>query len=330
MKNQFKYTVLTFMGLVLSHVAIAQEKAAAAAPAAGEKAQEFSNIMQWVLLLVIGILVLATAIISVRVLRMYQDIVLVAIAKEQGRDVVNVIKEQAAKETWLDKIKFQLFGTGAVEIEKEKDIMIEHPHDGIYELDNRLPPWWVSMFYATIIFGVAYFAYYHMFTTGKDQISQYKEEMRKGDIVKAQEAERQANLVNENSVTAVTEPARLDVGKTIFIEKCAACHGQKGEGGVGPNLTDEYWLHGGSVKKIFTTIKNGVPEKGMIAWKDQVKASDIQNLASFILTLKGTNPPNAKAPQGVVDAPEAGGAAPSATPAADTSKAAAKPASAGK
>lgn len=319
MKNNKKYIVLTLLGIAISQMVYAQEKAAAVA-SASDKTQEFNHIMQWVLLLIIAVLVIVTGFISVRVLRMYQNLVLAAIAKEEGRDIINLVKEETAKESLFDKIRFQLFGTGAVELEKEEDIMIMHPHDGIYELDNRLPPWWVSMFYATIIFGVGYFAYYHYFTTGKDQISQYKEEVRKGDIIKAQEAERQANLVNENTVTAVTEQARLEVGKEIFIGKCAACHGQKGEGGVGPNLTDEYWLHGGSIKKIFTTIKNGVPEKGMIAWKDQVKASDIQSLSSYILTLKGTNPPNAKAPQGVIDAPEAGGTA---APATDTIKTAA-------
>ncbi len=307
MKNQIKYSALTFLAFAYSQMAFAQDKAAAALPTAAEKSQEFNHLMQWVLLSVIGVMVAATAFISVRIMKMYQEIILVAIAKEQGRDVVNVIKEQAAKESWFDKIKFQLFGTGAVAIEKEKDIMIDHPHDGIYELDNQLPPWWVSMFYATIIFAFGYIGYYHFFTTGKDQISQYKEEVRKGDIVKAQEAERQANAVNENSVVAVTEKARLDIGHEIFTTKCAACHGQKGEGGVGPNMTDDYWLHGGDIKSVFTVVKNGVPDKGMISWKEQLRAVDMQNVASYILTLRGTNPPNPKAPQGVIYTPENGG-----------------------
>ena len=237
-----------------------------------------------------------------------QDIVLTAIAKEEGRDVINIIKEQAAKETWFDKVKFQLFGTGAVAIEKEQDIMIDHPHDGIFELDNKLPPWWVSMFYATIVFAVVYFAYYHFFDIGKGQIAEYKEEMRKGDILKAQAAEHQANMVNENSVVEVTEKVGLDQGKDIYIGKCAVCHGQKGEGGVGPNMTDDYWLHGGDIKKVFAVVKNGVPEKGMIAWKDQLRAVDMQNVSSYILTLRGTNPPNPKAPQGEKYVPGEAGA----------------------
>lgn len=312
MKNQFKYSILIILTMFVSTVVNAQDATATAAVPAGAK--EFNNVFQWILLGTIALLVATTAYISMRVMRLYQDIVLTAIAKEEGRDVINIIKEQTERESWFDKIKFQLFGTGAVDIEQEKDIMIEHPHDGIYELDNRLPPWWVSMFYATIIFGVAYFAYYHIFDIGKGQIDEYKEEVRKGDIVKAQAAERQANLVNENSVVAVKEQAGLDQGKEVYIAKCAVCHGQKGEGGVGPNMTDDYWIHGGDIKKVFATIKNGVPEKGMIAWKDQLRAVDIQNVSSYILTLRGTNPPNPKAPQGEKYIPE-GTAAP-VTPAA--------------
>jgi cytochrome c oxidase cbb3-type subunit III len=105
--------------------------------------------------------------------------------------------------------------------------------------------------------------------------------------------------VNENTVAALTDQQNLGVGKVIFLEKCAVCHGQKGEGGVGPNMTDDYWLHGGAIKNIFTTIKYGVPDKGMISWKEQLRPSEIQAVASYLLTLKGTNPPNPKAPQGV-------------------------------
>jgi cytochrome c oxidase cbb3-type subunit III len=310
MKNQIKYSALVCLAMVMSTAVSAQETANAALNSV--KSQEFNHVFQWILLGAIALLVGATAFISMRVMKMYQDIVLTAIAKEEGRDVINIIKEKAAKKTVFDVLKFRLFGTGAVAIEKEQDIMIEHPHDGIYELDNQLPPWWVSMFYATIVFAVVYFAYYHYFDIGKGQIEEYKEEMRKGDILKAQEAERQANLVNENSVVALTDKVALEQGKEIFIGKCAACHGQKGEGGVGPNMTDDYWLHGGDIKKVFTVVKNGVPEKGMIAWKDQLRAVDMQNVSSYILTLRGTNPPNPKAPQGEKYVPEGFGALPSA------------------
>ena len=114
----------------------------------------------------------------------------------------------------------------------------------------------------------------------------------------------QANAVNENTVAALTDQKSLAFGQEIFISKCAACHGQKGEGTVGPNMTDEYWLHGGSIKNIFRTVYNGVPDKGMISWSNQLRPSEIQAVSSYILTLKGTNPPNPKAPQGDKYVPE--------------------------
>jgi cytochrome c oxidase cbb3-type subunit 3 len=191
-------------------------------------------------------------------------------------------------------------GTGAVAIENEKDILIEHPHDGIYELDNRLPPWWVNMFYVTILFSVAYLGYYHFGGGGKLQLDEYKEEMKAGEVQKAMAADKAANAVNENNVVALKDAPALETGHKIFIEKCAACHGQKGEGGVGPNMTDDYWLHGGSIKDVFRTIVNGVPDKGMIAWNTQLRPAEIQSVASYILTMRGTNPPNAKAPQGTL------------------------------
>lgn len=290
----------------------AETEAAAAKPVSG--VEEFNSLMQWVFLGVIGLMVTVVGLVVMRTMKMYQDLLTTAIAKEQGRDIAVAVKEAASKQTWFDKLRFQLVGTGAVAIEKEADIMINHPHDGIYELDNRLPPWWVSMFYVTVIFAVGYLGYYHYFNTSetKGMLAEYKEQVRKGEILKAEVAERQANLVNENNVTALTDAKALGDGQGIFTGKCAACHGQKGEGGVGPNMTDEYWLHGGSIKNVFSTIKHGVPDKGMISWQGQLSASEIQKVASYILTLKGTNPPNPKAPQGEKYVATTEGAAPAA------------------
>jgi cytochrome c oxidase cbb3-type subunit 3 len=109
---------------------------------------------------------------------------------------------------------------------------------------------------------------------------------------------KQANLVDESNVEALLDDASLAAGKTVYEGKCAACHGMAGEGGVGPNLTDEYWLHGGDIKSVFKTIKYGVPEKGMISWKSQLRPAEMHKTASYILTLVGTNPPNGKEPQG--------------------------------
>ena len=190
------------------------------------------------------------------------------------------------------------WASGMMPVEKEADIMLDHNYDGIRELDNRLPPWWVAMFYITIAIGTVYFLYYHYFDYGLSSREAYAMEMKVAEEAKVRLMEKQANLVNENNVTALTDEAALKSGKKIFLDKCASCHGKLGEGGVGPNLTDDYWLHGGDIKSIFKTIKHGVPQKGMIAWKTQMNPSSIHQVTSYILTLHGTKPANAKEPQG--------------------------------
>lgn len=184
--------------------------------------------------------------------------------------------------------------------EREGEITLDHNYDGIRELDNHLPPWWVNMFILTIIWAFGYMYFYHWGGGGVNQAEEYKQEVETAKKEIAIALAGKANAVDESNVVALTESADLGQGELIFKSTCAACHGQNGEGTVGPNFTDEYWLHGGGIKNVFKTIKYGVPEKGMIAWSSQLKPSDMQKVASYILTLKGTNPPNPKAPQGVI------------------------------
>ncbi|MEL6925908.1 MAG: cbb3-type cytochrome c oxidase N-terminal domain-containing protein, partial [Bacteroidota bacterium] len=188
--------------------------------------------------------------------------------------------------------------TNSVPIEKEADVMLDHNYDGIRELDNSLPPWWVAMFYISIVVSVVYMGYYHVMDNGLLQEEAYAVEMERAEKFKAAFVAAQANRVNENNVEALLGAADLDLGKQVYTSFCVACHGTLGEGGVGPNLTDDYWLHGGDIKAVFKTIKYGVPEKGMIPWQDQMPAADMHRVASYIMTLVGTTPPNGKAPQG--------------------------------
>ena len=180
----------------------------------------------------------------------------------------------------------------------EGDIMLHHDYDGIRELDNHLPPWWVNMFVICILWAAGYMWYYHWGGGGANQAEEYKMEVETAKKQIAIALAGKANSVDESNVTVLTESSALGEGELIFKGNCVACHGAKGEGMVGPNFTDEYWLHGGGIKNVFKTIKYGVPEKGMIAWAAQLKPADMQKVASYILTLKGTNPPNPKAPQG--------------------------------
>lgn len=193
-----------------------------------------------------------------------------------------------------------------IPIDKEGEIDLGHDYDGIRELDNRLPPWWVYTFYLTIVIGIGYLYVYEFSDIGLTQHQEYSEAMEEAKVQKMKFLFAQANAVNETNVVAINDEKSLKEAHEIFSMKCASCHGKQGQGlkGLGPNFTDQYWKHGGGVKNIFSTIKYGVPEKGMIAWKNQMQASDMHKLASYILTLEGTNPPNPKEPEGELWVPE--------------------------
>ncbi|QMU26657.1 cbb3-type cytochrome c oxidase N-terminal domain-containing protein [Adhaeribacter radiodurans] len=180
---------------------------------------------------------------------------------------------------------------------KANDILMEdHSYDGIHEFDNDLPPWWKFMFYATAVFAVVYLLNFHVFHNGALQTQEYETEMQQAALFHPSGGAGNANEKTDYKV--LTDAARIDAGHAAFTQNCAACHGQKGEGVVGPNLTDEYWLHGGEVNEVFKTIKFGVTSKGMVAWQGKLSDDQILEVSSYILSIQGTNPPNAKAPQG--------------------------------
>lgn len=187
-----------------------------------------------------------------------------------------------------------------IPVEREGDILLHHNYDGIRELDNHLPPWWVNMFILTIIWAVGYMWFYHWGGPGLNQSERYLKEVETAKKEIAIALAGKANAIDESNVVALTDSGALGEGELIFKNVCAACHGTKGEGSVGPNLTDEYWIHGGGIQNIFKVVKYGVPEKGMIAWASQLKPADMQKVSSYILSLGGTNPPNPKDPQGEI------------------------------
>ncbi len=194
--------------------------------------------------------------------------------------------------------------TDAVPVVEENDIMLDHEYDGIKELDNHLPPWWKYMFYLTIIWGVGYFSYHYVFNVGKDQYEKYEMSMIKAEEQKKAYLATLANNVDESNVVQVTNPTNLAAGKKIYLANCVACHGDFGEGKIGPNLTDDYWLHGNSVVDIFKIVKYGVPNK-MVAWQEQLLPGQLSDVTSYVMSLKGSNPPNAKEPQGELVVSEA-------------------------
>lgn len=202
--------------------------------------------------------------------------------------------EKEAKRTFMDKFN------ASVDIEDEKEVLLDHNYDGIRELDNNLPPWWKYGFYVSIVWGAIYLYAYHWSHIWPNSDEEFKLEMESATAQINAYLEKSAVKIDENSVTLITDAGQLENGKSNYTSVCATCHGNAGEGGIGPNLTDEYWLHGGSIKDIFKTIKYGVTDKGMPTWEAQYSPKEIAELASFIYTLKGTNPPNGKEKQGAL------------------------------
>ena len=181
----------------------------------------------------------------------------------------------------------------------EKEIELDHDYDGIKELNNPIPFWFNLLFGVTIVVGITYFLVYHVFESAPLQTKEYETELIEAEASKQAYILKAGNLIDENSVVLLVDAALLNKGKEIYVSKCVVCHGANGEGIVGPNLTDDYWIHGGDLQSIFKTIKYGVPSKGMVAWQNSLNGGQMQQLASFILTLQGTNPAGGKAPQGV-------------------------------
>jgi len=260
---------------------------------------------RWVaqnIILVIGFLVFVFVIIVVANLaRRLMILQSEQILEESGVELKSHKTYEPEESLWerLNKKAWNLIPMSA-----EQTIDLGHDFDGIRELDNKLPPWWLGLFYGCIVFAGVYYYYYHW--SGNEWTSQqeYFAEMEIGEELKSKYLDKMANAVNEKNVEILESAEDIASGESVFKMNCAACHGQQGQGLVGPNLTDEYWVHGGGVKNIFKTIKYGVPEKGMIAWNTQLRPQTMQQLASYILTLEGTNPPNPKAQEGKLYVPE--------------------------
>ena len=218
----------------------------------------------------------------------------------------SIQEEEVVPETvlsgWWEKVN------SFVPMKEEAQIDLGHNYDGIRELDNRLPPWWLYGFYVCIIFAAIYLYRYHVAHSAPLSGEELKIELAKADADKQEYLKKAGNSVDENTVKLLTDAKDLDAAKAIFTSICAACHKPDGGGLVGPNLTDDYWIHGGSIKDIFKTIKYGWPEKGMQSWKDNYTPLQIAQLASYVKSLRGTKPAIAKEPQGTLYVEEKAGA----------------------
>jgi cytochrome c oxidase cbb3-type subunit III len=276
-----------------------------AAPTFAQEQEKAVEVSQGVSLMDITIIVFIVAALTLLLVSVVLLNTFKAISKEllQPKPLQATESEEVLEyEEWktLEKTKPGIWSKilGLRPISEEKDIKLDHKFDEIEELDNPTPAWFMWLFYATIVFAVGYFANYHVLGYGKLQDEEYAIEMKEAKAAKEAYLAKSGNNLDENSVKESKESAVISAGQAVFNTNCIACHGDKGQGTVGPNLTDEYWLHGGKVNDVFKVIKYGVPEKGMISWEKTLTPKQISEVSNYILSLKGSNPPNPKAPQG--------------------------------
>lgn len=226
-------------------------------------------------------------------------IVLLLISMVYIVKVLHYLSPPKARQSWWQKTWEQINAT--VPVEHEQDIDTGHDFDGIRELDNHLPPWWKGLFYATIVWGAIYLVVYHVTGSLPLSIGEYQAELDKAEEnMRILKASQPAEAIDESKLEYTADAAIVGHGKVVFTSNnCASCHRNDGGGNtIGPNLTDDYWLHGSSIQNIFSTINKGVVEKGMPAWGKVMSQKDVRDVAFYIMSLKGSNPPNGKKPQG--------------------------------
>jgi len=243
------------------------------------------------LLLVLLILIAIEAIVGSMDNILYQSL------SEEAKAKYVAQKVKAPKIiTWLSATYKKLLGQKPVE--EEHEIILDHNYDGIKELDNNLPPWWLYGFYASIIFGAIYLLRYHVFN-GETQFDELETEYAEAKIAIENYKKNAKDLVDINTVELLTDLSDLKAGQAIFETNCVACHKADGGGGIGPNLTDNYWISGGSIKDVFKTVSEGGRDgKGMIAWKTMLKPAEMAQVSSYLLQFQGTTPAEPKAPEG--------------------------------
>ncbi len=218
--------------------------------------------------------------------------------EKQARYDARLALVKAERFKWIKETYKKMLGSKP--LEEEGEIVLDHNYDGIRELDNKLPPWWVYGFYATIVFAIVYMARFQIFG-GVNQIEEYEIAVAQAKV-EIEEYKRTAkDLVDFNTVEQLTDASDLKAGEAIFSGNCVACHKVGGAGGIGPNLTDDHWILGGGIKNVFKTIsEGGRAGKGMISWKSNLKPSEMAQVASYILSLHGTNPADPKEPEGEI------------------------------
>lgn len=178
------------------------------------------------------------------------------------------------------------------------DVETNHDYDGIREFDNPLPRWWLLTFYGAVVFSVGYWFYYHTLAVGEMPMDSYKNEVEAAEKLAA--LSDQKSITEDQLLTLSHDGEAVQRGAAVFKQNCIACHGERAQGVIGPNLTDAYWLHGSKAKEIYKVVSTGILEKGMPSWRPVLGASKVKDATAYVLSLRGKNEPG-KAPQGTSD-----------------------------
>jgi cytochrome c oxidase cbb3-type subunit III len=182
----------------------------------------------------------------------------------------------------------------------QNDRLVDHSYDGIQEYDNPMPRWWVTVFWLTIVFSILYYVNPMGMGRGHGMMADYNADMA---AFRALHPQNTGGGDPVQLLAAAKKPFEVSQGKILFSAKCAACHAADGGGAIGPNLTDNAWLHGGAIDSIYATVSNGVLAKGMPAWGKLLKPDELEEVVAYVWTLRGTTPAKPKEPQGEVRSP---------------------------
>jgi cytochrome c oxidase cbb3-type subunit 3 len=280
--------VLFMASMFMSEPAVAQAAANAAATAIPEKTPVLDFLHQGFGMNAINALVLIILIELAFVLFLVRMIKLMIIKEKAPSEYKEL--EPSTSVFW-DKFN------NSVAVSEEAAVMTDHDYDGIRELDNALPPWWKYGFYFTIVWAFVYLIYFHI-SGGPSSLQEYQAQMDEGAMQVAAYQAKAKDLVTEKTVTFLSSASDMSAGSALFTQYCAVCHRPDGGGLVGPNLTDNYWIHGGDIKNIFATIKYGIQGKGMKSWQQELSPIMTAQVASYVMSLKGSKPANPKAPEG--------------------------------
>lgn len=284
--KSFKYIISTVaVGMLSSSVAWGQEATSNSAANAF-----WEGTFAKILVITAAVVIIAALIAVLNMFYSMMKMQQMQWMKEQGMTYEEA-SEQIRKESGWQRLMKKM--TSSVEVEHEEDILLDHAYDGIHELDNKLPPWWVALFYITISFALVYMTIYHWSGNDWSSHKEFVEDVERGEAEVAAYLESQGGAITAETAEYRTDESSLSIGENIFKTNCVACHGPNGQGnGTAPNLTDDFWRHGCDFSNIFNTINNGVPSKGMISWGPILGASQVEKVASYVKSLAGSNPPN--------------------------------------